>query len=76
MPFNLALALSDFGNGDDPTFGEIGDPSARMRPMMQELAGLSARQAAAELNRRKIPTATGGHWYAATVIRLRERIVP
>jgi DNA invertase Pin-like site-specific DNA recombinase len=48
----------------------------RMRPMMQELAGLSARQAAAELNRRKIPTATGGHWYAATVIRLRERIVP
>jgi DNA invertase Pin-like site-specific DNA recombinase len=46
----------------------------RMRPVMQELTGLSARQAAAELNRRKIPTATGGRWYAATVIRLRERM--
>lgn len=48
----------------------------RMQPVMQELTGLSARQAAAELNRRKIPTATGGQWYAATVIRLRERIAP
>jgi DNA invertase Pin-like site-specific DNA recombinase len=46
----------------------------RMRDVMAELAGLSARQAAAELNRREIPTATGGQWYAATVIRLRERI--
>jgi DNA invertase Pin-like site-specific DNA recombinase len=46
----------------------------RMGPLMKELAGLSARQAAAELNRRKIPTATGGQWHAATVIRLRERI--
>jgi hypothetical protein len=45
-----------------------------LKTILQELAGLSARQAAAELNRRKIPTATGGQWYAATVIRLRERI--
>jgi hypothetical protein len=28
MPFNLALALSDFGKGDGPTLCEIGDPSA------------------------------------------------
>jgi hypothetical protein len=41
---------------------------------MAELANLSAHQAAVELNRRKIVSATGGTWYAATVIRLRERL--
>ena len=46
----------------------------RLQPVMQELAELSAHQAAAELNRRKIASATGGKWHAATVIRLRERI--
>jgi hypothetical protein len=35
---------------------------------------LSAHKAAAELNRRKIPSATGGKWYAATVIKLRDRL--
>src|SRR6516225_3652902 len=30
MPFNLALALSDFGKGGGPTFCEIGDPSASL----------------------------------------------
>jgi hypothetical protein len=30
--------------------------------------------AAAELNRREIASAAGGQWYAATVIKLRERI--
>jgi hypothetical protein len=42
--------------------------------LMVELADLSARQAAEELNRRKIVSATGGVWYAATVIKLRERL--
>jgi hypothetical protein len=46
----------------------------RMRPVMAELAGLSATAAAHELNARKIATAAGGKWYPATVIRLRERI--
>ena len=45
----------------------------RMRPVMAQLAGLSAHKAAAELNRRKIASATGGKWYAATVIKLRDR---
>jgi len=44
-----------------------------MRPVMAQLAGLSAHKAAAELNRRKIASATGGKWYAATVIKLRDR---
>jgi hypothetical protein len=45
-----------------------------MRPVLAELAGLSAHKTAAELNRRKVISATGGKWYAATVIRLRERL--
>jgi hypothetical protein len=45
-----------------------------MRPILAELADMSATKAAAELNARKIATAAGGQWYPATVIRLRERI--
>ena len=36
---------------------------------MAELADLSARKAAEELDRRKSVSATGGRWYAATVIK-------
>jgi hypothetical protein len=46
----------------------------RIRPVLAELADLSAHKTAAELNRRKIISATGGKWYPATVIRLRERL--
>jgi hypothetical protein len=41
---------------------------------MEELAPLSAHKAAGELNRRGIKSATGGVWYPATVLRLRERL--
>jgi hypothetical protein len=44
------------------------------RPVMAQLAGLSAHKAAAKLNRRKTASATGGKWYAATVIKLRDRL--
>jgi DNA invertase Pin-like site-specific DNA recombinase len=46
----------------------------RLRRVMQELADLSARAAAAELNRRNVATATGAQWSAVTVIRLRGRL--
>ena len=46
----------------------------RMRPVMAELGSMSAAGAAIELNARKIVSATGGKWYAATVIRLRQRL--
>jgi hypothetical protein len=39
-----------------------------------ELADLSARKAAEELNRRGVPTPAGGKWHAVTVIRVRERL--
>jgi DNA invertase Pin-like site-specific DNA recombinase len=43
-------------------------------PALAELAGLSARAAAAELNTRKVATPTGAPWSAKTVIRARERL--
>ncbi len=46
----------------------------QLRPIFEELSGLSARRAAEELNRRGIPTATGGKWHAMQVIRVRERL--
>jgi hypothetical protein len=46
----------------------------QLRPVFDELAGLSARKIAAELNERKIVTPTGGVWHAATVIRVQKRL--
>ena len=46
----------------------------QLLPIMVELSGMSANQAAHELNRRGIATPRGGRWHALTVIRLRERI--
>jgi DNA invertase Pin-like site-specific DNA recombinase len=34
----------------------------QLRPVFAELAGLSARKIAAELNQRKVATPTGGDW--------------
>ena len=45
-----------------------------MRPVFDELAGISARRAAEELNRRNIATATGSKWHAMQVVRVRERL--
>ena len=40
-----------------------------MRPIMTDVAELSAQKAAAELNTRGIKSATSGLWYAQTVLR-------
>ena len=45
-----------------------------LRPLFTELADLSARKAAEELNHRGVPTPTGGKWHAVTVLRVRERL--
>jgi hypothetical protein len=68
------VKLGGWTAGSERSQQEAAALAARMRPVMTELADLSAHQAAAELNRRKIVSATGGKWYAATVIRLRERL--
>jgi DNA invertase Pin-like site-specific DNA recombinase len=53
---------------------EARERAERLRPIFAELTGLSAHKAADELNRRGIATPKGGKWYAATVIRVRERL--
>jgi DNA invertase Pin-like site-specific DNA recombinase len=53
------------------------DSVARARaiqPILDELADLSTRAAAAELNARQVPTPTGRPWSAKTVSRARARI--
>jgi hypothetical protein len=42
--------------------------------VLAELAHMSARAAAAELNKRGIETPERGRWHAATVLRVRERL--
>lgn len=46
----------------------------QLRPVFEELAGLSAHKIAAVLNERKIATPAGGAWHAATVIRVHKRL--
>ena len=46
----------------------------KLRPILTELAGLSANKAAAELNQRGVATPQGGQWHALTVVRLRQRL--
>jgi DNA invertase Pin-like site-specific DNA recombinase len=58
----------------DKTAAEANARAEQLRSVMSELAVLSANQAAAELNRRMIPTASGGQWFATQVIRLRQRL--
>jgi DNA invertase Pin-like site-specific DNA recombinase len=45
-----------------------------LRPIFEELAGMSARGVAAELNARKIATPTGSPWSAVTVLRAMKRL--
>jgi DNA invertase Pin-like site-specific DNA recombinase len=45
-----------------------------LRPILMELAGLSANKAAAELNKRGVATPKGAQWHALTVMRLRQRL--
>jgi DNA invertase Pin-like site-specific DNA recombinase len=47
-----------------------------LRPVFTELAGLSDRQAATELNRRGVATPQGGRWFAPQVQRVRARLAP
>jgi hypothetical protein len=46
----------------------------KLRPVLTELADLSARAASIELNRRKVETPTGARWHPETVSRVRQRL--
>jgi hypothetical protein len=56
------------------TSREAQQGAEQLRPLFAELAGLSARKVADELNRRSVATPAGGKWHAATVLRVRERL--
>ena len=68
------VKLGGWNVGSERSRREAQELADRMKPVMEELAALSAHKAAAELNRRGIKSATGGTWYPATVLRLRERL--
>jgi hypothetical protein len=53
---------------------EAAERAERLRQVFDELAALSARKAAEELNRRGIAAPAGGRWFATQVIRVRERL--
>jgi DNA invertase Pin-like site-specific DNA recombinase len=58
----------------DRTAAEAAERAEALRPVLTELKGKSANQAAAELNRREIATPAGGKWFATQVIRVRSRL--
>ena len=43
-------------------------------PILAELAGMTARAIARELNERKVPSPGRGPWHAMTVIRVQRRL--
>jgi DNA invertase Pin-like site-specific DNA recombinase len=56
------------------TRDEALDRAEGLRTVMTELAGMSARSIAAELNKRQISTPAGGSWHSVTVIRVQKRL--
>ena len=67
--------LGGWTAGSEANKRQADELAERMRPTLVELAHLpSARQIAAELNRRGIKSATGGEWSSKTVGRLQQRL--
>jgi len=53
---------------------EAQERAEQLRPVLAELAGMSHRGIAAELNARQISTPAGGRWHAVTVKRVLARL--
>jgi hypothetical protein len=67
--------LGGWTAGSEASKRQADELAERMKPILTELAHLpSARQIAAELNRRGIKSATGGQWSSKTVGRLQGRL--
>jgi DNA invertase Pin-like site-specific DNA recombinase len=67
--------LGGWTAGSEASKRQASELAERMRPILAELAHLpSARQIAAELNRRGIKSATSGQWSSKTVVRLIDRL--
>ncbi len=68
------VKLGGSNAGTMRTKAEAKERAERLRKVLTELSGLSARKIAVALNERKIPTPAGGIWHAATVIRVQRRL--
>ena len=67
--------LGGWTAGSEASKRQADELAARMKPILVELSHLpSARQIAAELNRRGIKSAAGGEWSSKTVSRLIARL--
>ena len=55
-------------------FNSLLERARAIAPILSELAGMSARAVAAELNARQVETPSGAPSSAKTVIRARERL--
>src|SRR6516225_9380504 len=55
---------------------EAAERAEGLRHVFGELADMSARRAAEELNRRGFAAPAGGNWFAVQVIRIRKRLGP
>jgi DNA invertase Pin-like site-specific DNA recombinase len=67
--------LGGWTAGSEASKRQADELAERMRPILTKLAHLpSARQIAAELNRRGIKSATGAEWSSKTVGRLQQRL--
>ena len=68
------VKLGGLNAGGIKSRDEALERAEQLRPVFAELAGLSARKIAAELNARGVPTPAGGKWHAVTVQRVRSRL--
>jgi len=70
----LGVRLGGLNAGGIRKRDEALERAEALRPVFAELAGLSHRKIAIELNARNIATPQGGRWHAVTVKRVLERI--
>lgn len=68
------VKLGGLNAGGIKSRNEAKERARALRPILAKLKGQSARSIAAKLNENKIPTSNGGPWYAATVIRVQQRL--
>jgi DNA invertase Pin-like site-specific DNA recombinase len=66
--------LGGFNIGSAASQQRAAAQAAAMAPVLAELGALGPHQAAKELNRRGVPTSSGGRWSATQVARVRQRL--
>ena len=68
------VKLGGFTVGSIRNRDEARQRAELLRPILAELAGMTARGIARELNERKVPTPSGGPWHVTTVLRVQRRL--